>query len=323
MVLWVFVVFAASITVFFGLMAIFGFWYYRTRRRESLVETRLAIGTASVETSEQQVTADEEKKGLAGALDSMLEDVGLHARMLALLEQAGEKSTPGSLALKVAASALLPAFFFGTLTMEPGVAMLSLVFGLIPLVLLSRKRIARMRKVDSQLPVALEIMMLSLRAGHSLAQTISLTAQELQSPIKDEFVRVADEHSLGRSMEEALLNMSRRLPRCKAMRTFVVAVLVLQQTGGNLIEVLERIIDTLRMQNQYERKLSAMTAEGRNSARMVGALPPAFIVLSYLADPSYTGMLFTDPMGQKLLIASLVLWLLGVFWTSKLVRPAS
>ena len=88
------------------------------------------------------------------------------------------------------------------------------------------------------------------------------------------------------------------------------------------IEVLEAIIDTMRQQNTYERKLRAMTAEGRASSRMLGGLPIVFLLLSYAADPNYVSMLFKDPIGNVLFAIALTLYLLGMFWIRRLVNPA-
>ena len=104
-------------------------------------------------------------------------------------------------------------------------------------------------------------------------------------------------------------------------RTFVVAVLVLRQTGGNLVEVIESIIDTMRQQSAYAQKLQAMTAEGRSSALILAMLPPAFAGLSYVADPGYAKRLYTDSMGQLLLLVAVAFYLTGVMWTRRLVAP--
>ncbi len=314
-------VIAAALALFFVLQAGWSVLRVRARRRADLVRQRLAIGTATDEGP--GLLGAGAQGGLAATVDDLLGETGVHQRLRDLLEQAGERGSPGGLVLRMVLMGLVPAIVLGTLTFNPALALLLAGLGFLPLALLLHKRNKRMTRIDTQLPVALEIMTISLRAGHSLAQTIELSAQEIQAPLGDELKRCAEEHALGRSLDEVLLNMSRRLPGCRALRTFVVAVLVLQQTGGNLIEIIERIIETLRMQSQYERKLAAMTAEGKSSARMLAGLPMIFVLLAYLADPNYIGLLFSDPAGQKLLFVSVVLWVVGMLWTRKLISPAS
>ncbi len=310
----------ASLAVFCWSWVVFLAVRRRIQAREDLVRQRLAIGQGADQEDERGIL---QKRGEEGLFDELLGGTSTYHRLSDLLEQAGSTEGPGAFLAKSLILGLVPAMFMGLLTMSAGGAIIGMSAGLIPLAMLLRTRRRRMQKIDAQLPTALEIMTISLRAGHSLAQTIELSARELQPPIRDEFERAAQEHALGRPIDEVLVAMSRRLPDCKALRTFVVSVLVLTQTGGNLIEIIEKIIETLRMQTQYERKLAAMTSEGRSSARMLSALPVVFILLAYLADPSYVSLLFTDPTGQKLLGMSVLLWIVGVLWTRKLTSPAT
>jgi tight adherence protein B len=95
---------------------------------------------------------------------------------------------------------------------------------------------------------------------------------------------------------------------------------VLQQTGGNLIAVIERIVENARARAAYHQRLRALTAEGRSSAKMLAALPGAFAVLAALADPSYATTLIGDPAGNVILLVTAALWAAGILWTRRLVR---
>ena len=312
---------SVSFAVFFAAQAAFSFWRRGASQRAALVKERLAIGRAVSETEAELLRKD--KRSAVGFIDDLLKDLGSHQRLQDMIDQAGMSWTPGTLVLLMTACGLVPALLVGALTLNPVAVFIFALPGLVPMVMVLSRRRKRMRKIDKQLPVALEMMTLSLRAGHSLAQTIELSASEVQAPLGEELLRCAEEHALGRGLDDVLVNMSRRLPSCRALRTFVVAVLVLQQTGGNLVEVIERIIETLRMQSQYERKLAAMTAEGKSSARMLSGLPVAFILLAYAADPGYIGLLFTDSAGRWMLAVAVLLWAVGGLWTRKLITPSS
>jgi len=316
------VIIAASMTVFFVLQAVYSIRRHKQRLRAAMVRSRLAIEDESIEIEQARLAGgvgeDDE-----GALGAMLQATGLQERLQDLLDQAGERTTAAAFLVRMLTFSLIGMTIGGILFFSLPAALLFSGVGLIPLALIAKKRRDYMRKIDEQLPVALEIMTISLRAGHSLAKTIELSSGEIQPPLADEFARASEEHALGRSLEDVLLAMSRRLAGCRALRTFVVAVLVLQQTGGNLVEIIERIIETLRTQNQYERKLSAMTSEGKSSARMLSALPGAFLALAWLGDPGYVGVLFSSSAGNKVLAGAITLWLLGVLWTKKLISPVS
>ncbi len=240
-------------------------------------------------------------------------------RIVALQEEAGEEPNFGAFLGRVGIAFLIAFMLVLLITSNPlGAFLFGLIASGLPYLMLTNKKHRRVARCEEQLPEALEVMTISLRAGHSLEQTIRLTATELDAPIGDEFRRVADECGLGLPLEEALVNMSNRLKAARIVRSFVVSVLVLRQTGGNLVEVLDSIIDTMRMQSQYERKLQAMTAEGRSSSRILALLPPGFVVMTYLMSPDYMLNLFEYPMGRIILVVAALLYLGGIFWVHRL-----
>ena len=201
---------------------------------------------------------------------------------------------------------------------------LALLFGaggvaLFP-ILARQARARRLRLCDTQMPQALEIVTLALRAGHPLPKALAIAAAEAPQPIADELQRVVDEHDLGRPMGDVLLQMGRRLPESESVHTFMTAVLVLQQTGGNLIAVIDRIIENARARAQYRAKLRALTAEGRASAKMLAIMPLAFAVLAAAVDPTYVGTLVSTTGGNVVLAMTAALWLLGIAWTQRLVK---
>jgi tight adherence protein B len=294
----------SGIALFSVLMA---FWLFRSSKRAA----RDAMLAERLGTDESMMQANALLRG---------EQSGSLAK---LLEEAGGHTDVGGFLSRLVMFTGVAFLFFLLIFKNLGGALFFSVF-LTPLIMwlvLLRQKGKRLARISEQLPEALEVMTISLRAGQSLEQTIRLTANQLDDPIGSEFQRVAEETELGRPLEQALVNMAERLSEVRTVRSFVVSVLVLRQTGGNLIEVLESIIDTMRAQSQYERKLMAMTAEGRSSSRMLGGLPIVFIGLTYLADPGYIGKLVTDPLGQFLSVIALALYLVGMFWIRRLVNP--
>jgi tight adherence protein B len=256
-----------------------------------------------------------------------------------LIRQAEEEAKQGSLAQLVHESGLgwtmgmfiarlvLAAFFGLLIGILFGSGFLAVAFALTGVVILwvivRAARARRLAQCDEQMPQALEIMSLALRAGHALPKALSLAADEAPTPLRYELRRAADEHSLGRPIAGVLESLSHRLPGCDAVNTFVVAVLVLQETGGNLIAVIDRIVENARARASYQARLRALTSEGRQSAKLLALLPGAFAVLAILSDPSYGDMLFYDSGGRIITILAATLWVIGIFWTRRLVRPVN
>ena len=303
------VIILVPLTLFLWIQAVYWFVSARRAAHDAFIAERLGTDEAFAQSSALM------RDGPQGAFAQQIAD---------LLESAGEEADIGPFITRILVSFLTAFAITVAFTGSPvGASAFGAAASLLPFAMLARKRRLRMARIEEQLPAALEVMSISLRAGQSLDQTIRHTAGELDAPIADEFRQVADEQALGRPIDEALVAMSNRLAGCRTVRTFVVSVLVLRQTGGNLVEVLESIIDTMRQQAQYERKLQAMTSEARTSSRILAAIPPAFAMMSYWSNPEYVGSMFADPAGRPLIVVAAILYITGVVWVRRLTRPQS
>jgi len=262
---------------------------------------------------------------LAGETDSLVRtgeqvDADSFAQVLA---ESGLGWTLGMFATRLVLAGGI-GLVFGLLLGSPLLAVLFGGVGAAVLwVVVRAARARRLAQCDEQMPQALEIMALALRAGHALPSALALAGDESPAPLCHELRRASDEHALGRPIAEVLQGLGRRLPSCDAVNTFVVAVAVLQETGGNLIAVIDRIVENARARSSYQARLRALTAEGRQSAKLLALLPGAFGLLAVMSDPSYGNMLLHDGGGRLITLAALALWLLGILWTRRLVRPMS
>jgi len=214
-----------------------------------------------------------------------------------------------------AAGTLLGVVFGGPLMAFVGGCVGGLIF---PATVHSKRR-ERLDRCNEQLPQALQIMVLALRAGHALPGALSLAAREAPNPIREELKRAVDEHTLGRPLGQVVENFAMRLPNSDTAQTFAVAVLVLEQTGGNLIGVLDRIVDNSRAIAQYRAKLNALTAQGKWSARILSLMPFGFATAAALMDPNYLPSLLNNKM---LIVVFFIIWIPGRLITSSLVRSA-
>ncbi len=190
---------------------------------------------------------------------------------------------------------------------------------LLPLGFIWFKRKRRLNRFLAQLPDVFELMGQALRAGHSLANAIMLIGQQLPDPAGTEFARVFHEQNLGIKIEEALQNMARRIGLLD-VRFFVTAVLIQRQTGGDLAEVLDNIGGVIRERIKLFGMVKALTAEGRLSGWVLLALPVVCLGMELVVNPNYANVLFTEPMGQYMLIAAFISQLLGLAMIQKIVN---
>jgi tight adherence protein B len=200
----------------------------------------------------------------------------------------------------------------------PFIPMVGILVALIPWAWLWNKRRVRLKTFGAQLPDAMELVARALRAGHSLAAGMHVVAEEMPSPIADEFGRVYDEQNLGIPLDEAMRGMTERVPNLD-LRFFITSVAIQRQTGGDLAEILDKIGYVVRERFRILGQVKALTAEGRLSGVILIALPfLLFLVILHL-KPDYVEKLWTDKDGIKLSIFAIVMQILGAAMIKKIV----
>ncbi len=182
-----------------------------------------------------------------------------------------------------------------------------------------RHRTRRLAALEKQLPDALDLMVRALQSGHAFASALQLTASESARPIAAEFQWVFDEINLGMGMQTALTNLAVRVDS-KEIRYFVVAVLIQNETGGNLADVLRKTSTLIRERQKIAGVIRVLSAEGRISAWILSVMPFLLALLLYFINPEFISLLWREEMGQVMLVVSLGLMLLGIFWMSRLVK---
>src|SRR5207237_1583266 len=168
------------------------------------------------------------------------------------------------------------------------------------------KRRVRLKTFASQLPDAMELVARALRAGHSLAAGMHVVAEEMPSPISDEFGRVYEEQNLGIPIEDSMRNICERVPNLD-LRFFVTSVAIQRQTGGDLAEILDKIGHVIRERYWILGQVKALTAEGRLSGLVLIALPFGLFAMMLHMKPDYVALLCTDPLGIKMRIFALIM----------------
>ncbi|MCC7085369.1 MAG: type II secretion system F family protein, partial [Pirellulales bacterium] len=211
---------------------------------------------------------------------------------------------------------ILPAVAGFSVALGPVMAAL---LGVLPIVWLLFKRKKRLKAFAAQLPEALELIARALRAGHSLAAGFNLVAQEMSDPIGGEFSRTFEEQNLGKPLDEALNGLTKRIPNLD-LKFFATAIILQRQTGGDLAEILDKIGHLVRERFKIWGQVQALTGEGRLSGVVLLALPPALFAVVYRMNPDYLMLLFTDPLGKKMLVGGIVSQLLGALLIRKIVN---
>jgi tight adherence protein B len=190
--------------------------------------------------------------------------------------------------------------------------------GFVPVAWLLQRKRKRLKAFVAQMPDALELVGRALRSGHGLASGLGMVAEEMPPPISQELGRVFEEQNLGIPIEEALRGLAERVPTMD-VRFFVTAVIVQRSTGGDLAEVLDKIGRLIRERFQILGQVQALTAEGRLSGLVLLAMPPGLLAFCFASNPDYVGVLFSTPLGVKMLTIAGILQLVGALAIKKIV----
>jgi tight adherence protein B len=195
-------------------------------------------------------------------------------------------------------------------------AMAAPVGALLPFLYVAVKRKARMEKMMSQLPDAFDLMARVIRAGQTMSQAMQAVADEFDKPLAAEFTYCYEQQNLGLPPEVALRDLARRTGLLE-VKIFVLALVVQQQTGGPLAELLDNLATVIRERFRIRGKIRALTAEGRMQALVLLSLPPLLLFIIMLINRNYGQVLLNYP---GLLVGTFVCEALGALWIRKIVN---
>jgi tight adherence protein B len=176
----------------------------------------------------------------------------------------------------------------------------------------------RLEKIEEQLPDAILMLAGTIKAGLSLSSAFRQITAELQTPLSQEFQTLLHEQRLGVSLDDALENLSHRVP-IQAIQLMVSAMRIANETGGGLAETLERSANTLRSQHAMERKIRALTAQGKMQAWVVGMMPLFLLYVLTQMEPEAMQLLWTTRVGIGVICIVLLLEFFGIWFIRKIV----
>jgi tight adherence protein B len=235
------------------------------------------------------------------------------------------KSTPLEIALATAgAGSVLWLLLSLMMQAQPFAAVVLLVIsGAISiggLAFLIRRKLTKRRALFiEQLELALRLIANGVRIGLALRQSLAIVTENMPDPARHEYLRVMGKTNIGVSVYDALDELATRMPGNET-RMMAAAVRIQSQTGGDLGRILEHLADTIKERRRIQRKIAAMTSEGRSSAIILIALPPLLgVFLSVIERTLGAALLFTTP-GHVVILAIVGLEGMGAFVLSRMLQ---
>jgi tight adherence protein B len=180
----------------------------------------------------------------------------------------------------------------------------------LPMLYFNIRATRRRKKMQDQFPVALDVFVRGLRAGHPIAAALDLLTVEMPDPIGSQFGIVVDEVTYGADLRDALTAMADRWD-LDDMRMFVVSLAVQNETGGNLAEILENLSQVIRERASMMLKVRALSSEGRMTGAMLTALPILAFTLLFIGNPRFYLDVADDPAFLPGYVMLLTLYAIG------------
>jgi tight adherence protein B len=253
------------------------------------------------------------------ATASVVRSRGLESRIALRLERAGMTLQPHEWVL-LRALVTIGGGIAMSVALGPAGAPLGLVLGFVATMLYQTARAdRRSSRFADQLPDALQLVIGSLKSGFALPQALDALISESPEPVRSEFGRALAEHRLGADLSDALERVAQRTGSDDLVWA-VMGVRIQREVGGNLAEVLQTTVDTMRERSRLRRHVRALSAEGRLSAWVLIALPLGLGMFMFVFRRSYMTPLVTDPTGITMLVIGGLLFVLGIVWLLRVIK---
>lgn len=309
------------ITVLLLLEGLYFLWKSYKGPNAKKIETRLRALSASHDNSRQTQLLKQRMLSEVPAIERFLLGMSRAHRLDRFILQAGLDWTVSRFLLSctvlaaigyvLMASGFHQSFFISTL--------IGATFAALPLLYVNHKRSKRLIKFERQLPEALDLITRALRSGHAFPSALQMVGEEMADPVAGEFRIVHDEVNFGVALQQALTNLSERIPLTD-LRYFIVSVLIQRESGGNLTEVLGNLSRLIRERLKLLSKVRVLSSEGRLSAWILGLMPFALAGVMNLLNPDFMSPLWNDPIGISIIKYMLILMFFGVLILRKIIK---
>lgn len=177
----------------------------------------------------------------------------------------------------------------------------------------------RVKLYQSQMVDALTLLSNGIRAGLSLPQSVGMVVDEMPEPISQEYNVILQQNKIGVPLEECFDNLAKRIPT-EDNEMFVSSINILRESGGNLAEVFDTIVNVIRERVRLQQKVDTYTAQGMFQGMTIAAMPFAIGGIYAASDPQSMTRMFDSFLGIAIMIGALILDAVGFIIILKIVK---
>ena len=236
-----------------------------------------------------------------------------------VLYNAGVKTDPATFTVMVAVASLAGGILGAVLTNGLIGILLAVAGPFLAKIGLSVMTEKRRGKFEAQLTDTIQMLIGGLRVGHSIMRSIEAAATEADAPTSEELSRIVNEVRIGKDAHLALDEAAQRMDS-EDFQWIGQAIQINREVGGDLAEVLEQVAGTIRERSEIKGQVRSLSGEGKMSAYILMAMPVVVAIMISFINPGYTDVFFTEPLGIAMVVASFIMFAVGGFWMSRIIK---
>ncbi len=297
-----------------------GFSYFKLKQKQQI---RSMLNKAEETPAEQRSSQLLRPAEIEDILAKLLRRFEFMSRLNLMLEQSGKNWTASKLITISFVTCLLGTGIGWKLHImgypELGACVFGGLGGIAPLLLVAKKRRKNIAEFEEQFPEALDFLSRSMRAGHGFTIALEMLGTDSPDPLGSAFRRVSNELQLGSSLEVALSKLIHLVPLID-VRFFVSSVLLQQETGGNLGEILTKLSHVIRERFRLKGQVKAASAHGRITGMVLVLMPVGVTGFMMMATPQYLTELAANKTGRMMIYGAIIGQVIGYFCIKKIVN---
>jgi tight adherence protein B len=241
-------------------------------------------------------------------------------RLNRMIEQSGQNLTSSKL-LAISGVCFGVTFLLGLklnlLSTQGSAWLLGAAGASIPLLVVLRKRSKNIAEFEKQFPEALDFLARSMRAGHGFSIALEMLSADSPDPLGSAFRRISNDLQLGSTLDVALARLLLLVPSVD-VRFFISSVLLQQETGGNLGEILSKLALIIRERFRLKGQVKAASAHGRITGLVLVLMPLVVTILMMIISPQYLLDLAADKVGRLMIYGAAVGQVVGYLVIKKI-----
>lgn len=296
-----------------------GLSFFKSKQKQQI---RSMLRKAEETPAEQRTSELVRPAEVPDLLSRFLNRFRFMERLDLILEQSGKKWSASrliSISCLTCVCGLLLGLKLQLITREVSAIVFAALGAAAPLLLVLHKRRKTIAAFEAQFPEALDFLSRSMRAGHGFSIALEMLGTDSPDPLGSAFRRVSNDIQLGAALEPALAKLVVLVPLLD-VRFFVSSVLLQQETGGNLGEILTKLAHVIRERFRLKGQVKAASAHGRITGLVLTLMPVAVAVFIMMTTPSYLRELAADKIGRYMIYGAIIGQIIGYFVIRKIVR---